>query len=473
MRKRSAGRLLVWLVAAGLLAAAACAPKIVPLPAPGAAHYPDYLFPDVPAALADQGAAAHHNRGWRFLQAGDLQNAEREFGAALKQAPAFYPAEAGLGDVALARRTPKEALGWFGRALQQDGRYVPALVGQAQAQVALQQDAAALKSFQAALAVDPSLAGVGRQIAVLQFRDQQQTIDAARKAAAAGRYDEAMQAYRQALAASPDSPFLYRELGDLELKRGETAQALEQFRQAVKLDPTDAHAWEQMGGLLEQQGQLNEAVSAFRQAYAAEPGPELERRLQDAEARVEAAKLPAPYRAIPQESRITRAELAALIGVRLSALLRATPSTGAVLITDARRSWASHWIMEVARAGIMPPYPNHTFQPQAGVSRADLADVLSRVLHLLAARDPSLARQWAARHEAIRDVPPQHLSYPAVSLVVAAGVLPLRPDGTFQLGQAVSGAEAMAAIDRVEALAAPPAGLAGLAATGGRDRTGR
>ncbi|MDE3155571.1 MAG: tetratricopeptide repeat protein, partial [Acidobacteriota bacterium] len=450
-------RLLAWMAAAALVAAAACAPKVVPLPAPGPPHYPEYLYPDVPPAVAGAGPVAHHDRGWRFLQAGDLTNAEREFQAALAGASGFYPAQTGLGDVALARRAPKDALGWFAKVLQQNGRYVPALVGQAQAQVALNQDAQALKSYEAALAIDPSLAPVRRQVAVLQFRDLQQTIDEARKAAAAGRYDEALQAYRQALAASPDSPFLYRELGDLEVKRGEQPQALEQFRQAVKLDPSDAHAWEQIGEILEQQGDLGGAVSAFQEANTADPTPARAERLRAAEARAATAKLPAAYRAIPQEARITRADLAALIGVRLAALLQAAPAAGAVLITDARSSWASSWILQVARAGIMPPYPNHTFQPQAGVSRGELATVLSRLLHVLTARDPALARQWAAQHAPIRDVPPQHLSYPAVSIVVASGVMALEPDGTFRLGQAVSGAEALAAIDRLRQLAAEPA----------------
>jgi tetratricopeptide (TPR) repeat protein len=457
-----------WLAAAGLasvLIASGCAPKIVPLPTPGAPQYPDYLFPQVPAALSSSAASGHHDRGWRFLQAGDLQNAEKEFEAALKESPSFYPAETGLGDVALASRNPAGATGWFGQALQQDARYVPALVGRAQAQVALKHDDEALKSFQAALAVDPSLADVRRQIAVLQFRDQQQTIDSARRAAAAGRDDEAEKDYEQAIAASPDSAFLYRELGDVELKHGEAAQALDHFRKAVALDPGDAHAWAQIGVVLEQQHDLDGAVSALQQAYAADPGPALERQLQDARSRAAAAKLPAAYRAIDQEARITRADLAALIGVRLASLLRAAPPSGSVLITDARGSWASVWIMEVTRAGVMEPYPNHTFQPQAVVSRGDLATVLSRVLNLMTSQAPSLARQWAGRRQSIRDVPPQHLSYPAVSLVVAAGVMPLQADGTFQLARPVSGAEAIAAIAKVQALEVP-----GDAPQGGRTR---
>ena len=69
-------------------------------------------------AFAGHAAAEHHDRGWAFLQAGDLKSAEREFAAALKAAPAFYPAEAALGYVELARKDPKAALPHFDRALE-------------------------------------------------------------------------------------------------------------------------------------------------------------------------------------------------------------------------------------------------------------------------------------------------------------------------------------------------------------------
>jgi hypothetical protein len=49
-------------------------------------------------------------------------------------------------------------------------------------------------------------------------------------------------------------------------------------------------------------------------------------------------------------------------------------------------------------------------------------------------------------------VPPAHLSYPAVSMAVAAGVMPLS-NGNFDLLRPVTGAEAMAVVGRIEALA--------------------
>jgi hypothetical protein len=52
----------------------------------------------------------------------------------------------------------------------------------------------------------------------------------------------------------------------------------------------------------------------------------------------------------------------------------------------------------------------------------------------------------------IADVPPAHLSHPAVSLAVASGVMPLA-GGNFDLLRPVSGAEAMDVVGRLEVLA--------------------
>jgi hypothetical protein len=125
----------------------------------------------------------------------------------------------------------------------------------------------------------------------------------------------------------------------------------------------------------------------------------------------------------------------------------------AVVITDTRTHWAAQYILSVARAGVMEVYPNHTFQPETIVRRVDLALATSRVLELLAAQNPDLAASWRnARSRKFPDVGPRHLHYPAASLAVEAGVMSTSEDGSFQLTRAVTGAEAMAAVETLQQL---------------------
>jgi tetratricopeptide (TPR) repeat protein len=441
-------------IAVGLLMVlAACAPRTAPPPPlPAALTYPEFVYPVVPARLQRVPGAEAIDRGWRYLQTGDLRGAEREFGTALRRNPALFPASAGVGYVALARGDHHEALEAFDRALAGDPSYAPALVGRGQTLLALGRDAEALAAYEAAAAADRSLAAtLGSRIEVLRFRGVQGTIETARRARAAGRLDEARAAYERALEASPDSAFLHRELGDVERRRGNSEEALRRFRRAVDLDPGDAAAWIAIGELLEQRGDFTGAERAYQRAAEIEPHRELEARLAAIAEKAREKRLPQEYRAIASAAQITRGDLAALIGIRLERLLK-TVRPRQIVITDARNHWAAPWITEVARAGIMDPFENHTFQPHLSVRRGDLAAAASRILGVLASRDPAL-RQRLTERPKFADMGAGHLSYQAAAASVAAGVLTVAGDSRFQVGRLVTGAEAVEAVERLRELA--------------------
>ena len=433
----------------------ACAPKIVSAPVVTAPKFPDFMRPAVPSAMANSPAAASASRGWSFLQAGDLKTAEREFAAALKIAPAFYPAETSLGFVELARKDAKAALAHFDRALDLNPQHddVAAFLGRGQALLALNRDAEALAAFEAALAADPSQAELGRRVEVLKFRSVEQGLARARDAARGGRLDEAAHAYTAAIASSPDSAFLYRERAGVERLSGDADAALADFRTSAALDPGDAKSISQIGELLEARGDFEGAAKAYADASAIEPTAELDKRLEDIRAKSALARLPAEYRSIEQAAQVTRADLAALIGIRLASLLPAARRGDAALITDARNHWAATWIMAVARAGIMEPFANHAFQPRTVVRRTDLAQASARLLARIAAQNPGRAKGWESARLKFSDLSASHLAYPAASVAVAAGVMKTIGESGFQPSRAVTGAEAIAAIQRIESLA--------------------
>jgi tetratricopeptide (TPR) repeat protein len=286
---------------------------------------------------------------------------------------------------------------------------------------------------------------------VLRARAQQENVAAARKAAQANRLDEAARLYEQAIAASPDSAFLVRDLADVEAKQGKTDQALARYRRVVEMDPTDAVSRTRVGEILDAKGDLEGAMKMFTEANNLEPSAELRRRMDAIDARLAYLKLPAEYRAIPTQASITRGDLASLIGIRLAPLLARAPAQAAV-ITDARNHWASEWIIAAAGAGVMEPYENHTFQPRNPVQRSDLAQAVARMLKVIAAERPQLLKDWQSRMQKMSDVGVSNLRYADASLSVAAGIIPLVDGGAFQLTRPVSGAEAIETITRIERL---------------------
>jgi len=449
--ERAACVLVLALLAA---AGAACAPKTVPPPATTLAH-PEFLYPTVPASMQKTFAAEHVDLGWRYLQIDDLRDADREFAAALKSNPAMYPALAGQGLVALARRDFERAVAAFDKALGAAPAYVPALVGRGQALLALRREAEALAAFDKALAADPSLTDVRQRAELLRFRGLQDLIETARSAAADGRLSEARAAYEQAIAASPESAFLYRELGVLEGRAGNADRAIARLRRATELDPLDALSFVRLAEALESRQDFAGAAAAYRRALDLEPSPALETRLAAAAKNAREAQLPPEFKAALTAPQITRGDLAAMIGVRLESIVSAAP-TRQVVVTDMRSHWAAPWIAQVAGAGIMPPFENHTFQPAAAVRRGDLAVAVSRLLTLLASGNAGL-RARIAQRPAIADMNSRHVQYAAAAAAVAAGVMPLLEGDRFLVGRPVSGDEALEVLDRVRALSAPAA----------------
>lgn len=442
---------------AAVVLLSACAPKIVSVPVVTAPTFPDFMRPAIPPAMANSPAAASASSGWAFLQAADFKTAEREFGAALKAMPAFYPAETSLGYLELARKDPKAALPHFDRALELNAQHddVAAFLGRGQALLALNRETDALAAFEAALAADPSQTELARRVEVLRFRNVEQGLGRARDAARGGRLDEAARAYMAAITSSPDSAFLYRELAGVERQQGAVAEALEHFRKAAALDPGDATSLGQIGEILETRGDFGGAAKAYTDALVIEPGADLEKRLDEVRAKAALARLPAEYRAIEEAAQITRGDLAALIGIRLGGLLPAARRGDAALITDVRNNWAATWIVSVAHAGIMEPFANHAFQPRTVVRRADLAQAVARILALaqMAAQNPGRARAWESARLKFSDLSPSHLAYPAASIAVASGVMKTVGDNSFQPSRAVTGAEALDAVANIQALA--------------------
>lgn len=443
-------RILVAMVA--VLATAACAAKrpAVTMPAPA---FPAFEMPTVPPDLASRAPAAtrRHTEAWAALQAGDPKGSRARFTEILTQAPDFYPSQTALGYVELALKDDRRAAERFARALEQQAGYVPALLGQAEAFDRLGRGVEAVGALESAAVAEPSRADIRQRLEVARLSAVEVASSQARRLANEGKLVEARQAYERALAVSPESVFLHRELAALDIRLGDLDGAEAQAREAVRLDPNDPLGYVVQADVLEASGRWTDAAAALRTADrlgAADVGA----RVTKLEERAALDALPEAYRAIPAARRVTRGELAALIAVRLPRLVESPSAETAPLVTDIGSHWARPWVLAVVRAGLMEVYANHTFQPGQSVTRSELASVVSRVLATIAARTPGAAKGWAGARQSFSDIGQGHLAYPAASVSVASGVMVVDAGGAFSPGRLVTGSEAIEVVTRLERL---------------------
>ena len=312
------------------------------------------------------------------------------------------------------------------------------------------------------LKVDPSREEMRTRLDLIRLRVTQGELTAASKARAAGRLDEAQAILERALQASPSSPLMLRELAAVEAARGALDTAEGHARQAAELDSTDGETLAILGGVLEARGKIAEAADAFARAVTIEPRPAWREKRDALRARVTFEALPAEYRGIPEAPTVTRAQVAAMIGIDLDSLVRRAPPKAPVVLTDVRTHWAAPWILPVTRAGIMDALPNHTFQPNAIVRRSDLAQIASQLIDTLASSRPQDAARWRTQRPRLDDVPTGHVSYRAIALAVAAGTMTPDESGRFWPSRAATGANLVAVVARIKQLSGAGR-LAGLA----------
>lgn len=445
------------LMAAGLTVAgcasrsASTARPAAPAPSPAAA----YPMPDIPPGLnVTPDVRARHAEAWRRFQAGDARGASRAFADILKTAPGFYPADAGLGFVQLAGRQYKNASARFSTATAANDRYLPAWIGQADALLGLNRDADAIVAMEKVLALDPRRDTVRTRLDLVRFRLTQSLLASGRKARAAGRFDEAEQQLQQALRQSPDSTMLLHDLTLTEVAARRFDDAEAHARRATELEPRDADGQAMLGSVLEARGKYREAAAAYTRAAAIDPRPEWRTKSADLREKAELAALPASFAQLPTAASVTRAEVAAFVGIRLDALIDAAPRRMTDIATDVRTHWAAPWILPVTRAGVMTIYPNHTFQPSSAVRRGDLAAVVSALLRLVGSSRPADLARWQAVKPRFSDLSASHVSYPAIALAVGAGAMSADSSGRFDPNRLATGADLDAAIRRVGQLSA-------------------
>jgi S-layer homology domain len=190
--------------------------------------------------------------------------------------------------------------------------------------------------------------------------------------------------------------------------------------------------------------QYERALDAWRRILIRDPrDPEALKKSREAIAAIEFAKMPEEYQRIPGAARISRADLAALLSVKVPQLTKVAAREPKVAI-DISGSWAREHIVSVLALDVMDVYPNHSFQPGAAVRRGDLARASARILDLFRVR--------TAGGPAPTDMARTNLYFDAAVRVVGAGLMTLSPEGAFEPWRPVSGQEAVEVISGVSRL---------------------
>jgi tetratricopeptide (TPR) repeat protein len=418
--------------------AAVLLPSCAPKPAPPIPPGEDYVYPLPASGEVSARERQDLEKAWRRVLAGDGR-AVRDYQKILSKRPDLLAAQTGLAYARLRGDQVRAASAAFDAVLAQRPDDVPALVGAGSTAFRRGELDQALALYRRALESASDDPVVRTRAASLKLQVTEGHMAAAEVARGSGDDETAALEYQAALDVAPEVAGMRLALAELLLAQGEGTKAVA----TLKGDPSgDRQVLLQLGAVLQGQGRYEEARTVYRDMLARDSADlDARRGERAAQEALDFQSQPEEYRRIHQASRARRADLAALLAVKVTALARLPPSEPRVAV-DISSSWAREHIATILGLGIMDLYPNHTFQPRATVRRGDLARATSRVLRRLGWRRGAGA--------APADMRPSHLDHGAVVTVLAAGLMHSEPSGAFEPWRPVTGREA---VDVVEALA--------------------
>jgi tetratricopeptide (TPR) repeat protein len=410
-------------------------------PAPRPPETPDFLFPVSRPGELHPDDARQIDKAWRDLMAGEVPDAEKTLQKLAGRKPDLVQAQTGLAYARLKIGRLPEAAVSFGRALALRPEYVPALVGAGVVALRQQDAAQALAFFRQALAQQPQDPALRKRVAETKILITEKRVGEAHAALEAGDTARAEERYRQALEAAPEVAGVRLQLADLLEGAGDPSAAAD----VLEADPSeDRGVLSRLGTLLMGLQQYERSLDAWRRILARDPkDAEALKRSREAISAIEFAKMPEEYQRIPGAPRISRADLAALISVKVPQLAKVAAREPRVAI-DISGSWAREHIVALLSLDILEVYPNHSFQPGAVVRRGDLARAAARVLDLFRAR--------VGNGAAPTDMARANLYYDAALRVVGVGLMGLTPEGAFEPWRPVTGQEAVEVISGVARL---------------------
>jgi tetratricopeptide (TPR) repeat protein len=208
-------------------------------------------------AVTQNNDAAHNSLGDVWLNDGRVDDAMREFQAALKITPDFFIARNNLGLAYLQKGELADAITEFRRALSRDPQNVKCRFNLAAAFLTSGRAAEAISEYQKALAIQPDSAQGHSDLGNAYMR--------------AGRLADAIAQFKIALLLRPRYADAEYNLGIAEIQNGNRAEAIRRFQNTLALAPDNAGAHNNLAVALLLEGRPDDAIAHLERCLALQP----------------------------------------------------------------------------------------------------------------------------------------------------------------------------------------------------------
>src|SRR6184192_1800266 len=211
-----------------------------------------YVAADLPAS-----ARAHFNYGAALQQIGRLDEAEKEYNAALRVDPNYVKVHVNLALVLVSKSKLDEAKKYYKRAVQLDPSAGEVRSGYAYLLERLGRVDEARAEYENAIRLSPKSARLFYTYAA--FLEKK------------GELDAAIAQYQRALQVDPNLADAHSELATALFTKGDLPRAEAHYLEAARLDPKRADIHSNFGSLLLREGKTSQAILQYEEALRLDP----------------------------------------------------------------------------------------------------------------------------------------------------------------------------------------------------------
>ncbi len=262
-----------------------------------------------------------------------------------------------------------------------------------------------------------------------------------------GNMELSKEAYLRSLYYSPESIQAHLALADIFQNEDNLDNALVHLEAAYNSDPENKEILAKYGEVLFLSEESKKALEIYERLAAEEPDNQsFQQRLEILKNRLGIFELPSQYGAIISSEAVSKEEAAALLAVKFTDVLE-VPSKAPPIIIDIATSWAADYIIKTTSLGLLDIYPNHTFRPKKIITRAEMAEILLRLVDYLQERGFRFIQQIPPESIQISDVSADNYYYQPIIQIISYDIMSLSPDKAFQPDLSVSGQEVIRLLD--------------------------
>ncbi|MBN1223443.1 MAG: S-layer homology domain-containing protein [Candidatus Aminicenantes bacterium] len=376
---------------------------------------------------------------WKNIREGRAKKAEKMISKLGIQNPFYY---VGLGYVSYIMGYPLRAEEYFKTSLSEFPEMTLSHFGLAQIYQETGQEDLAFTEYREILKEDPDNSWAKPRLADISFRRTEELLREAKGFLSAADTEKSKEAYLKALHYSPDLTEAHIALSRIYKEEGNFQSTLLHLHAVYSQVPQSIDIKKEYADTLFQAGELKKSLPLFEEISQAEPdNKEIQKRLETIKNRLGIFELPSQYESIQFSDAISKEEVAALLSVKFKNIID-EPSGKPPIIIDISTSWASTFILQMASLGVLDIYPNHTFQPKKIITRAEMAEILFRLIEHLKRKGHSFIQQIPPDKIRISDVSAGNYYYRPILLMISYDIMDLSGDREFHPDQAVSGQEA-------------------------------